>query len=87
MNSIKNDSFDIVLSNQERIDYLISKKDQETGVIIISIRFKDHSKISSGTFPDILEVILKEKIDFETGNQIFIFKKGLRSSRRIPPLL
>jgi hypothetical protein len=37
MNSIANDSFDIVLSNHEYIEYQISKKDQETGVISLSL--------------------------------------------------
>lgn len=87
MNSIKNDSFDILLSNQENIDYLISKKDQETGIITLSLRFNDLSKISSGSVPDMLEVILIENIEFMTTNQILIFKKDLRSSRSIPPLL
>jgi hypothetical protein len=87
MSSVTNDSFDITLSNQETIDYHIASIDQETGVIILSLSFKDISKISSGSDPDILEVILNEKIEVETANQIFIFKKGLRSSRSIPPLL
>jgi hypothetical protein len=64
MNTISNDSFDIVLSNQESIGYQIAKKDQETGVIRLSLSFKDSSKISSGSDPDILEVILNEKIEF-----------------------
>ena len=64
MNTITNDSFDIVLSNQESIGYQIDKKDQETGVIRLSLSFKDSSKISSGSDPDILEVILNEKIEF-----------------------
>ena len=64
MNSIKNDSFDIVLSNQESVGYQIAKKDQETGVVHLSLSFKDSSKISSGSDPDILEVILNEKIEF-----------------------
>ena len=33
MNSITNVSFEIVLSNQEIIDYHIASKDQETGII------------------------------------------------------
>jgi hypothetical protein len=64
MNTISNDTFDIVLSNQESIGYQIDKKDQETGVIRLSLSFKDISKISSGSDPDILEVILNEKIEF-----------------------
>ena len=87
MSSITNDSFDITLSNQESIDYQITSNNQETGVLILSLKFKDISKISSGSDPDILEVTLNEKIEFETANQIFIFKKGLKSSRSIPPLL
>ena len=73
MSSISNDSFDMILSNKEDIDYQIAKKNQETGVISLSLSFKDKSKISSGSDPDILEVILNEKIEFETANQIFIF--------------
>jgi hypothetical protein len=46
MNSITNDSFDIVLSNQESIGYEIAKKDQETGIVRLSLSFKDSSKIS-----------------------------------------
>ena len=64
MNSISNDSFDIVLSNKESIGYQIAKKDQDTGVVRLSLSFKDSSKISSGSDPDILEVILNEKIEF-----------------------
>ena len=87
MSSITNDSFDIILSNQESIDYKISSNNHETGDLILSLKFKDISKISSGSDPDILEVTLNEKIEFETANQIFIFEKGLRSSRSLPPLL
>ena len=87
MKSIRNDSFDIVLSNKETIEYQIALKDHATGVISLSLSFKDSSKISSGSEPDTIEVILNEKIEFETANQIFIFKKGLRSSKTIPPLL
>jgi hypothetical protein len=87
MSSITNDSFDITLSNQESIDYQITSNNQETGVLILSLKFKDISKISSGSDPDILRVTLNEKIEFETANQIFIFNKGLKSSRSIPPLL
>jgi hypothetical protein len=64
MNYISNDSFDIVLSNKESIGYQIAKKDQDTGVVRLSLSFKDSSKISSGSDPDILEVILNEKIEF-----------------------
>ena len=73
MRSITNDSFDIVLSNQETIEFQIASKDHETGVISLSLSFKDSSKISSGSDPDTLEVILNEKVEFETANQIFIF--------------
>ena len=56
-------------------------------MITLFLSFKNSSKISSGSEPDILEVILNEYIEFKIANKIFIFKNGLRSSRTIPPLL
>ena len=64
MSSITNDSFDIVLSNEENIEYQIASKDHKAGVIILSLSFKDMSKISSRSDSDTLEVILNEKIEF-----------------------
>ena len=87
MNSIKNDSFDIIVSKKESIVYQIAKKNPVTGIITLFLSFKNSSKISSGSEPDILEVILNEYIEFKIANKIFIFKNGLRSSRTIPPLL
>jgi hypothetical protein len=48
----------IVLSNRERVGYQIIKKDVQTGVVTIAIKFLDPRTISMGTEPDILEVNL-----------------------------
>ena len=58
MDSFTNRSIDVIVLNQEKIDYEIISKDEKTGIIDISLSFKDASNISSGSEPDILEVSL-----------------------------
>ena len=87
MSYITNQSFEFVLSNKEKIEYKIIKKDNKTGVITFSLVLRDISKKSLRYDPEIIEVQLKKKIVFEIANQIFIFKKGLKSKRSIPPLI
>ncbi len=87
MRYITNQSFEVVLSNNERVEHKILNKDKKSGVITFSLSFRDISKISSLFDPEILEVHLNKKIVFETANKIFIFKKGLKSKRSIPPVI
>jgi hypothetical protein len=88
MTQITNQSFEaIILSNQERVLYTILSKDKKSGVITIALSFRDVSKISSWNDPEILEMHLKKLIVLDTASQIFIYKKGLKTKRSIPPLI
>ena len=46
MKYITNNSFMMILSNEEKVDYDIFSQDDETGIIEMSLRFEDTSKIS-----------------------------------------
>ena len=87
MSYITNQTFSVMISNRQRVEYQIATKENDTGTLILSINFGETSKISLGEDPDSLEVTLCEKIIIDTANQIVIFSKGLRSKKIIPPLL
>ena len=70
MNTLTNRSFEVIMSKRTRVDYEISSKDKKTGLITLSLKFGDYSKISSGGEPDYLEVSLNKIISFENTEQI-----------------
>ena len=43
MKSITNNSFMMILSNREKVDYQIFSKDEESGIIEVSLSFEDTS--------------------------------------------
>jgi hypothetical protein len=85
MNTLTNRSFEVILSKRTRVDYQIVSKDKKTGLITLSLKFEDYSKISSGSETDFLEVRLNKDISFENTEQIITYDEGLRSERFIPP--
>lgn len=87
MSYITNKTFSVIISNQERVDYQIVSKDNDTGIIVFSLSIEDSSKISQGEDPDYLEVTLDQKIIINTTSQIVIFSNNLSSKKSIPPLL
>ena len=62
MKFFKNNSFDVLLSNRERVDYYIFSQDNETGIIEISLNFRNIKNVSHGNEPETLEVSLNKKI-------------------------
>jgi hypothetical protein len=70
MNTLTNRSFEVILSKRTRVDYQIVSKDEKTGLITLSLKFGDYSKISSGGEPDFLEVSLNKNISFKNTDEI-----------------
>ena len=73
MSYITNKSFSVFISNREKVEYQIISKDNDTGIIILSLSIEDSSKISQGEDPDYLEITLDQKIIINTTSQIVIF--------------
>ena len=85
MNTLTNRSFEVILSKRKRVDYQILSKDKMTGLITLSLKFEDYSKISSGSETDFLEVRLNKDMSFENTEQIITYDEDPRSERFIPP--
>ena len=73
MSYITNKTFSVIISNREKVEYQIISKDNDTGIIILSLSIEDSSKISQGEDPDYLEITLDQKIIINTTSQIVIF--------------
>ena len=73
MSYITNKTFSVMISNRDRVDYQIVSKDNDTGIITLSLDFVDASKISQGEEQDSLEVTLNHKIIINTTTHMVVF--------------
>lgn len=85
MQHLANNSFTVSIIGKGQAQYQIIQKDANSGEITIGLLLEEHLEVSTGTDPDMIEVVLNHRFEEPVSNKLIVFNKGLKVTRSIPP--